>query len=644
MVGLNSQSRDRINKIVEDLFDTSAILLLGAIPSLIRKKPTLLGFAATLGLVNLFVQAMNNKSPNVIEEDVLKSVLDGANNYINVLKNKTSNDIIQRIEGLARESKLSADKIPEEELQKILQEEMKKARSNLQKIVMAESTKTRNLGSAMNITRFAAMRGESDPTVAFMVIKDKNTCEECIRVNLMEDGITPRVYKMSELSAGYFKRGDKVPSLNGQHPHCFTGNQKIATELGLFTFKELFESQFSPKVLVDYRIKNKIETGNQFGKPIPGIVRLDPHSKNDSRFEQATSVYDTGVQEVIRLTMDTGHELEVSLGHEMWTETGNSKWEKVTAEKLIIGDKVPLITKAECFGTDHFPVEAELMGNLLGDGTFVDSTNTAQFNFFGNDIPYGEKLYQLKKEHFSDFKSEENLKIYPPDDKYNVSRATFSSQVLGRIFSKEFGLSKKPRRVPQRLFKADKETVSAFLRGLYAADGCSEENSIQLSQNDLTFLKEIQLLMSMFGFVSRIYSQGEATQKTITYADGTKYVTNRKACWRIFIGGSDQFNRFVDQIGFGVPFKQQKAEMQKTETSKIRSYWRTAKIEKIERLGLQQTYCLTEPMTNTVTVNGIVTGQCRCTIFTVPSDWGFDSRGHLEFVGIGHDELKKQRS
>lgn len=643
MYGISTSSKEQINRVVSDLFDKVALRLVGGLPKLQQRKNMLIGFESSTTLANLFVQAMGNKWANHIEQDVLKGILEGAYSYIDILKNKTSNSIVNRIEGLAREAHVIKDKVSEFELNRIIQEELEKAKSGLETIAASEGTKTRNLGMIMDITRAASSVGDTDPVIGFAVIRDGSTCESCISVNLMPDGVTPKLYKLSEVSAGYFKRGDKVPSILGQHPHCFTENQRIATDLGLFTFKELFESQLEPKVLVDYRIKNRKDTGNQFGKPIPGSSWLDSHSKNDSYFNQATSVYDTGKQEILKITLDSGQELEVSLEHDMWVETGNTKWEKVHARNLDIGDKVPLMTNGESFGLDRFPKEAELMGNLLGDGTINEKDNRAQWYFFGNDIPYGEKLLALAQEVSPSPKFQKKLKISPPNNKYNVPRASFKSFLLGEIFTEEFKLTKKPRRVPERLFRADKETVSAFLRGLYAADGCSEPGSIQITQNDLEFLKEIQLLLSMFGFVSRIYNHDEVSQKTITYADGTEYVTNRKQTWRLYVGGVGQFNRFTDEIGFGVPSKQNRAEISKKVESTIRNYWRTAKVAKIENIGIKQTYCLTEPMTNTVTVNGIVTGQCRCTPFMVPSDWGFDSKGHIGFIGVGHDELDKQR-
>ena len=642
MHGISASSKEAIEHAVFLMFDILAYKLLGNIPKLKNKSPYF-GSTPILSLAHIFVQAMGGKEPNLVERDVLRGILSSSYGYIESLKAKTSSNVVEAVDAVVKKSKLRGERVNSEDVMSIIAEEIGKAKSHMKLIAEAETTKTRNLGSLMEITSTSDKEGIEDPTIWFQVVRDGKLCSECKRLHLMPDEITPRLWKLSQLSMTWHKRGEDHPSCNGEHPHCFTGSQVLHTDKGLFTFEELYKSQESPNVLIDYRVKNRKRTGNQFGKPIPGSSRLDLHSEQDSYFLKASSVYDTGIQDVVRITMDSGHEIEVSLGHEMWVETGNTKWEKKEAKTLKMGDKVPLVTKGESFGTDHFPLEAELMGNLLGDGSINEKSSVASWIFFGNDMPYGERLYSLFKSKYLDKSCLSNLTVLPPDKKYNVERASFKSSVLGRIFLKEYGLTKKPNRmVPSRLFKADKETVSAFLRGLYAADGCSEEHSIQISQNDLGFLKQIQLLLSMFGFVSRIYVHGEAHQKIIRYADGTEYLTNRKKTWRLFVGGSDQYSRFVDEIGFGVPFKQNRAENDKTECTGVRGYWRTAKIVGIESLGPKQTYCLTEPMTNTVTVNGIVTGQCRCSINQLPPNWGFKN-GQLAFIGFGYDAYSVQQ-
>jgi hypothetical protein len=190
--------------------------------------------------------------------------------------------------------------------------------------------------------------------------------------------------------------------------------------------------------------------------------------------------------------------------------------------------------------------------------------------------------------------------------------------------------------------------VVAFLRGLYAADGHTEGAgglAVVLGQNDLDFLREIQLLLSNLGIVGRIYSHGEPTDKPITYANGDVYEVHRKACWRLCVGGFDQVERFICEIGLGVPEKMKQARerlAQREGRAKLGS-WRIGKVVSIEDIGEHQTYCLTEPMSNTVTVNGIVTQQCRCQISQIGPGWGFDSNGRITYIGPEHNEILHQR-
>ena len=160
MHGIHSSTSESIKKVVDDLFDKSALRFLGHIPKLQHKKHTLIGFESVVGLSYLFLQAMNNRYLNNIEQDVLKGLLTGAYSYINVLKEKTSNDIVQKIEGIARESRISGEKIPQEELNVVIQEELDKAKSKMETILAAESTKTRNLGSVMKITKQSAQQND----------------------------------------------------------------------------------------------------------------------------------------------------------------------------------------------------------------------------------------------------------------------------------------------------------------------------------------------------------------------------------------------------------------------------------------------------------------------------------------------------
>jgi hypothetical protein len=218
--GISSSGKDNIIKIVEEMFDSISLSFIGDIPKLKNKKLLVISSERNFGLANLFVQAMQNKTPNPIEQDILKSILNSAHGYIESLKNKTASNIVERIDGLAREASLKNQKMDEDEVQAILNEEMKRTSSNLQSLVESESTKFRNLGNAMEISRVASSLEDMDPTVFFVVVRDNKLCSECRRLHLMPDGVTPRLWKLSELKQGYGKRGDETPSLFNRHPNC----------------------------------------------------------------------------------------------------------------------------------------------------------------------------------------------------------------------------------------------------------------------------------------------------------------------------------------------------------------------------------------------------------------------------------------
>lgn len=636
---------ESIKKLIAFKFDSIALSFLGIIPTQ-NKEKNIVFKTSRSNLMSLFLQALGSREPNRNEESALKVLLSVANNYLNAVKEKTTARVVDRVSSELVESQIKQTPISLKKINKIIALEMDKTTNSIKTIINAESNKAVNVGTALQISKVAESQNIDDPTVFFIVIDDDRTGFYEYILHLLPDRKTPRVWKLSEVQSDYYTPGGQYPSLAGLHPNCFTGSQLLFTQKGLISFKDLYDSQEKPNVLVDYRIKNRKEPANQFGEDIPGNTWLHAHSKQKDRFLKSTAVYDTGIQEVLRITLKGGQQKEVTLNHECWVEIGNTKWSKKTAKDLKVGDKLPLNTNAECFGEDHFPEIAELMGNLLGDGTINEKTGWCVWNFFGDDIEYGKELIK-KRDLVTHSKYKHNrpivIKPHEQSEKYNVDKMSMSSCVFGRLIQKEFGFSKKPRRVPNRLFCANKETVTSFLRGLYAADGHSEKNTIVLAQNDYEFLKQIQLLLSMCGFVSSIYKHGSATTKTIKYSNGQTYKTTRKACWRLVVAGYKQHKRFIENIGFGVPKKQKRAVANCVPHKARRNSRKTGIIEKIENIGPQQTYCLTEPMANTVTVNSIVTGQCRCKLTYLSPGYGFKD-GKVAFIGLDHDEFKAQRA
>lgn len=220
MFGLSSSGKEQVSALIEEMFDKLALELIGATPSIKGRKAFIISSRKNFGLPELFVQAMANKPPNSLESDAMKGFLESATGYIDSLKAKTMANVTEQIDALARESKAKNVKVEKEDVDAIFREQMRKAKSAMRAIAEAEATKMRNAGALMNISRLAANMGEDDPMVFFIVVKDDVTCEECKRLHLQDDGVTPKVWRLSELSQGYHKRGANSPSVFGLHPHC----------------------------------------------------------------------------------------------------------------------------------------------------------------------------------------------------------------------------------------------------------------------------------------------------------------------------------------------------------------------------------------------------------------------------------------
>lgn len=220
MIGMSSSGKEEIKRLVEDMFDRIALEFIGDIPGLSHRKSLIISGKTNFGLAHLFVKAMADRRPNQTEQDALKSLLDSAHGYIESLKNKTQSNLAESIDGLVKEAKAKNQKIDQDLIQEAIAEEMRKAKSHLKLIAESEATKIRNVGKMMNITRVAANVGDDDPSVFFIIVRDKSTCKECLRLHMMPDGVTPKVWKFSELKQGYHLRTDNVPSAFGEHPHC----------------------------------------------------------------------------------------------------------------------------------------------------------------------------------------------------------------------------------------------------------------------------------------------------------------------------------------------------------------------------------------------------------------------------------------
>lgn len=219
MQGLSSKAIEQIEQAISDSFKRTALSFLGNIPS-IKKSKNIILEDGSINLSYLFVQAIENRKPTELEKDALKGILRIANNYIEGLESRTKAKITQSLNAYIGEAREKKDQVSTSKIREIIKTDLDWAGNQLKTIVNAESTKTKNIATAMQIEKVAASQGIDDPTVFWVVTIDDATGDEEFRLHLMPDRLTPRVWKLSELSMDYHKKEHNCPSLLGLHPNC----------------------------------------------------------------------------------------------------------------------------------------------------------------------------------------------------------------------------------------------------------------------------------------------------------------------------------------------------------------------------------------------------------------------------------------
>lgn len=150
-------------------------------------------------------------------EKMLHGLMTIAEGYIDAEAERTKAKVAHAVQtALNGDADADLEALIIEELEPV----WKETTENVVRIVDTEGTTARNMGTLEGVARAADMIGNEDPYVFFIPVRDDKLCAECKRVHLLPDGKTPRIFKMSEVSTGYHKRGDDAPSVSGLHPHC----------------------------------------------------------------------------------------------------------------------------------------------------------------------------------------------------------------------------------------------------------------------------------------------------------------------------------------------------------------------------------------------------------------------------------------
>lgn len=404
---------------------------------------------------------------------------------------------------------------------------------------------------------------------------------------------------------------------------CVTGDTRLATQFGLLTAKELYESKEKIFASYDLRTDGKVK---DYGVSVAECIEMHKTAENAEVFEVKTA---------------TGYSIKCTEWHEFYVVEGNQVVKKPLNE-VQPGEKLLIQSAEGQFGDFHDPELAFLTGLIAADGTFsIDPRNGKQIaHFYLYDDKSLAPLRETIRHTISSvcgryYQSLESKTINKEDDvdfpvrefknSQNSVKATVASTKMGRVLSEKFGITKDTKlKVPDFVWKGSRETVVAYLQAVYSTDGTvvripnekTPSVSVQITSKSCQFIKDIQVLLSNLGIRSRVQDvpAREASRFTYTRKDGTYVEYDSNDAYRLDMNGNNAL-RFYDEVGF-FNFYQDKFQAVLDERAKfgMRASRKSEKFQdevvSIESVGVEDVYDTTQLVNHSLIFNGIVTGNC----------------------------------
>lgn len=392
-----------------------------------------------------------------------------------------------------------------------------------------------------------------------------------------------RYNKMS--NSWYYQRG-KIFCSNP----CLTGDTRLATQYGLVPIAELARNQLSLRVTTDSRVEPDYKVSSTIGVALREAVPA---------FMTAESA------EVFYVETRHGYRLRATAAHKFVTPTGFSE-----LQHLQVGDELMLQSAEGQWGTEGSAALGMTIGWMMGDGYW--SGSEAVFRFYGEKRAIAESILDRAR---SILPSGFTMNSYPVD---SIDAVEACSASMSRVLA-EYGFTADTKQtIPEVIWRGTRETVIAYLRGFFAADGqinCSGADgsltcSARYSQSNPELLRDVQTLLLNLGIVSALYLRREAGMRRLPNGKGGMKDYFCEAQYDLAIAKVN-LARFAEIVGFERP--EHDARYSEWAKNRKRVPYRETfvdEIVKIESAGMETVYCTTQPSHHTIIANGVVTGQC----------------------------------
>ncbi len=420
---------------------------------------------------------------------------------------------------------------------------------------------------------------------------------------------------------------------------CFPADQRVVTDAGLVRIGDLVLRAAQGETFAVY-------TNDVTNEDTPARRILATHP---------TRYMVTGTNEIVELRFSDGSRLRCTPNHRVWTE--NQGW--VHADKLGEADKVvrsiehavrpyataalpPLAIQAATRARgkelravpEKWTTElAHYVGWLVGDGCLTDAGAVTVYGSEWereNVLPRHRELLAA----ITGFASKPSVQANGTAQ-LRAMRGRFALLMRGLGVSGERSAAKV---VPESIYQAPEEIVTAFLRGLFDADGCVVNQAVKgtryvgLGSRSEELLVGVQELLASLGIRGRIYhSEKKADSFEYTTKDGEE---------RTYGSGGPTFDlritgrhiaAFADLVGFDHAAKSAKlADV----LANHEFYDVDETVSLVSRVsqGFETTFNLTEPRNHSYIVGGTVVANCSEYMHLDNSSCNLASLNLLKFI------------
>lgn len=359
---------------------------------------------------------------------------------------------------------------------------------------------------------------------------------------------------------------------------CMTADQRVVTDTGIKTVKQLYEEGQANVVM-------GLEGPSQASK----MLLPRPNAP------------------IVQIETAEGYRHKVTPDHRVWKK--DTGW--VEAQDLIPGDKLLIQQGEGMFGQQDNPDVALLMGVVAGDGTYTNNGDSVCIDLWeGKTLQLAPHLSNTVRLVLEGQTVNTNGSLNPEFVKSgDGTKARLCSAALARVFANYAFTQTTKLKIPELVWQGTRETVEAYLRGVYLTDGNLQAGGdtcvMSLASVNREFLQDIQVLWANFGVKSSI-----CTLNTGGIRDfGTGGVYGTQPSWRLLIT-SIQGCKIAQDVTLLATFRKGDTADKFMERIQKEGYSQKmyTTFTGLTQLPNEDAYCLTvESDTHAWTVNGIVT-------------------------------------